>query len=314
MIYLITVILAATLMGQDDPQKSTMLHRDLYDFESDMASYENGQLTLINGRPARAGEYPATVYSRQGGARCTATLIGERVLLHAAHCMNNNGAATFTIGGKQYASVCTHHPSYRRNSTADWALCLVSQPVSGVVFEKLASKGLSKGDQVRLTGYGCTRPGGGGGNDGILRVGDTNVVQIPSGTNYDTVTRQGSALCFGDSGGPAFIYRDGGREVFGVNSRGDIRTTSYLSSTYVGQFQSFAKDWAASKNVKICGVHTDAANCRGGSQPDPEPEPEPEPQPEMSCWTAYERLGFCMGIKGIPECLVLANKIMSCVM
>ena len=246
---------------------------------------------LIGGTPADPKDWPASVYASMSNARCSATVVGERVLLIAAHCVRNGGTASFAVGAHKYASKCTHAPEYvhaawrehqaalvegttpfvaELNSTADWALCLVDKPVLGAPFEKVAVMNPFKvGDQARLTGYGCVRPGGGGGNDGVFRIGMAQVTRLPSGSNNDTVTRGGAALCYGDSGGGAYYENGKDRLLFGVNSRGDIRTTSYLSSTFTGTAQAFFKAWAEKNAEKICGVHVDAKGCRN-SEPMPE--------------------------------------------
>jgi hypothetical protein len=78
------------------------------------------------------------------------------------------------------------------------------------------------------------------------------------------VTQGGSALCFGDSGGAAYTTgADGSRVIFGVNSRGNIKDVSYLAAVMDTEFVSWAKTWAkASNNVKLCGIHSDAAYCK----------------------------------------------------
>jgi len=250
---------------------------------------------LIGGTPAKPEDWPASVYARMSGAACSATVVGEKVLLIAAHCVSDGGTASFSAGGpNQYSSRCTHHPDYSftrwlddrllegiraKGATEDWALCHVDKVVTGIKYEKVlvdaAQFDCKAGKQVRLTGYGCIRSGGGGGNDGVFRVGLANVTSCPSGANnHDTVTRGASALCYGDSGGGAYLEgADGSRAIFGVNSRGNIRDTSYLSSTYTGKFKSWATTWAASKAVKICGLHADALGCRGANNPPPPPPP-----------------------------------------
>jgi len=291
------------------PAYSHDMHRDTHDSLAEILAHYDVVPTLINGTPAQPGQYPATVRSRQGSSACTATVIGERTLLHAAHCMSNGGSATFSVNGVSYTSRCTHHANYRGNSTADWALCLIDKKVTGIKYERIAKTGFATGTRVRLTGYGCVRPGGGGGNDGTLRIGDATVIRIPSGNNHDTVTNNGAALCFGDSGGPAFIYRNGGREVFGVNSRGDIRTTSYLSSTYIGLFRDWAASWARGNQTTICGVSDDAVGCNGD---DSEPPPPPPPPPPVDCRQLYEQFAFCIGSTGIAACSERADKLLAC--
>ena len=241
---------------------------------------------LIGGEPADPKDWPASVYASMSGSRCSATVVGERVLLIASHCVRDGGAASFSVGANQYTSRCTHHPDYRRDSTADWALCLVDRVVTGTKFESVAvdasDYACRTGETWRLTGYGCTRAGGSGGNDGVYRIGTATVQSCPS-RDQDTVTKGGAALCYGDSGGPAFKELEGGKRlVVGVNSRGDIRTTSYLSSTYAGKFGPWAKTWAQANGAKICGVHDDAGGCRDAGDPPPPPPPPRECDDELA--------------------------------
>jgi hypothetical protein len=221
--------------------------------------------TLINGVPAEPNDWPASVYAKMGDAACSATVVGDRVLFMASHCMVDQGIVTFTAHANSYSARCSHHPEYAKNPTADWALCLIDRPVIGIPFEVLGiEEKLSIGDTILMSGYGCIHPGGGGGNDGIFRVGNAVIEGMPKNKTYDVVTRGGAAVCFGDSGGSAYhVHSNGARYVFGVNSRGDISTMSYLPGVFAPTFVAWAKVWArGSNNVKICGVHPDALGCR----------------------------------------------------
>lgn len=257
--------------------------------------------TLIGGTPASPADWLATVYSSQGNSRCSATVVGPRTLAIAAHCVGNGKTATFSVLGKKYVSSCTHSRLYAGNSTADWALCLVTETVTGIKYEVVGQDPalVKVGDELLLTGYGCTQPGGTGGNDGVYRTGKAKVTQVPSGNSNDIVTKGGAALCFGDSGGPAFVVMsDGMRYQVSINSRGDIRTTSYLSALFTDAAKDFYAKWSDLNKAVICGVHKDVPDCRTG-KPKPEPEPEPQPEPEPSPLPAYckatlEKMNLCL--------------------
>src|SRR3954469_23601332 len=75
---------------------------------------------LINGTPADPKDWPASVYASMGGSRCTATVVGERVLLIAAHCGEGGGKPSFSVGPNGYRSTSCSTPSqYPSNETAD---------------------------------------------------------------------------------------------------------------------------------------------------------------------------------------------------
>lgn len=234
-----------------------------------------GKPTLIGGTPVNPADWPEVVRSQAGNAGCSSTIVGPRVLAIAAHCVPNGGTLTFNALANRYTARCSHHPEYRGNSTADFALCFTDREVTGVPFASIATENPFKiGDMARLMGYGCTRPGGTGGNDGILRTGRSRVTQLPSGNSYDTVTVGEAALCYGDSGGPFWFETEtGDRSLVGVNSRGNISTTSYLSSWWVPKALAWLKGWADQNSARICGVHADAKGCRGAKPPEPPPSP-----------------------------------------
>ena len=224
--------------------------------------------TLIGGKEAKPGEWPEVVNIRG----CTATVVGAQAVLTAAHCVRDEGIVAFWRNGKRIASgPCEHHNGYGKNKTADFALCKIPR-VDPPYAEINADHWYVKpGDTLTLMGYGCTQPGGKGGNDGVLRVGSAKVIKVPQGgSNYDIVTKAKAALCYGDSGGPAFK----GKRLVGVNSRGNINDTSYLSATHMVD-NAFMKDWAKRVGAPICGL--------GGWCGDQEEEP-PKPEPKGSFW------------------------------
>lgn len=254
---------------------------------------------LIGGRDAEPGEFPEVIYVKHQlddgrTARCSATIIGPRVIMTAAHCVKDNGtiepasfrtesALEFQIGQGIFKALCNQAPLYRDNTEDhDMALCKTDRDMN-VKPASVADHGPELEEFVMLSGYGCTQEGGGGGNNGQLRVGEAKVDQLPSGSNHWFYTRWDSAACFGDSGGPSFFKMSDTRAqdhfINGVISRGNIRDLSLMTNTWLKPSQDFLKDWSSTNGVKICGI--DGHKC--GEKPDPDPDPDPDPEPEPDC-------------------------------
>jgi hypothetical protein len=119
---------------------------------------------------------------------------------------------------------------------------------------------------VALLGYGCLNPGGP--ITETLQIGEARITSIskpgasrdPRNTMQEYIVAQGgSAVCQGDSGGSAFNKPGAGvRKVIGLNSRGNISTVSYLTSTSDKHILDFLKSWQA---TPICGIHSTAKGC-----------------------------------------------------
>jgi len=211
--------------------------------------------TLINGKPVAAGTWEEVVYIRSSGGSCTATVVGPRVIITAAHCATTGSSVTFNHSGKKYTAKMTRSSLYP-GKDHDVSLGLLTEDIVSAkpkTIGGIASKGLG----ITLLGYGCINEGGGGGNDGILRIGESVITGF---SGYDIVSSSppsGAALCFGDSGGPAFIADKGedGAVLIGINSKGNISDTNYNTRLDSTESQSFLRTFATNNRVDICGIN-----------------------------------------------------------
>lgn len=229
-------------------------------------------LELINGTPVDPRNFPGIVRMVTGGT-CTAALIGPATILFAAHCLQGNTNIKFQISDRTIAGICQNSPGYNvQTHEFDWALCLLSNRISGIPYETVDVQNRPAiGDRLLLTGYGCTRQGGP--LDGRLRVGFSDVIAQPASLRrepsaiftHSAIEAGEAVLCPGDSGGP--LFRAGAdptsaRKIVGVNSRTTFELgISVFAATASPEGSAFLRSWAEANGQPICGVNS-VANCK----------------------------------------------------
>lgn len=237
--------------------------------EAAQAREQDKEQVLINGTPIEKSMYPAIVRIFINGASCTGTVVGPRTIVTAAHCAETGNVATFTtLSGKKYSATMQRAPVYP-DKDLDVNLGLTDVDIDAPPMFMKLDKFERVGMALTFMGYGCTQPGGAGGNDGILRTGEAKV--IGSNGDYDLVTSTpgGAALCYGDSGGP-LLWKDASARfvVAGINSKGNIKDTNYTTRLSSAESVNFFKTWPS----PICGVSKDC-----GSVVPPVPPTPPVP-------------------------------------
>jgi len=208
-------------------------------------------IQLIGGTPA-APKAHEEVVRIIGEGSCTATLVGPRVIVTAAHCAEPGDLVDFTYKGKPYAAKIVHSALYETYNH-DLAVGILPAAVTDAKPMTIAGAA-TEGDTLTLMGYGCTKPNGTGGNDGILRVGTTTVVDRDSLFLESFSEEDEAALCFGDSGGPAFIQTAGKLTLVGINSAGNIRDTNLNTRLDSSTSRKFLAEVEKVLSVQICGI------------------------------------------------------------
>lgn len=257
------------------------------------------EFELIGGQPVGVGEYPEVIRISSGMSSCTAAVIGPRVILTAAHCTKQDGEIVpiseealyeFIHEQQVYKARCSIAPDYRgQTGDQDMALCLSDRRVD-LKYASISKEPMVMNEMATLIGYGCihSEPPRAG-NDGVLRVGRASVVREASDSYYSFHTRGSSALCFGDSGGPAFKeVKDAKRDyhyIAGVNSRGNIVDLSLLTSMAHPNSIEWMQRYQFKHGVLICGL---------GMVCDEESQPSRCDVEMLDLRIAVQRLDMCL--------------------
>ncbi len=213
-------------------------------FDPSVVTLSEGEVLAVGAmlqRDRRSGEWSNV---------CTGTLVTDTAVLTAAHCViemtgvvpasrvrfavgRDAASPEATIDVREVRPNPAYRPWGREQARADQALLLLARPASeaapGIAPIRVNHDPLPPefvGSLVQNVGYGSTTPEGG--DDNTLRWWTVEVVTELTEFDFTVYGGGVSAVCFGDSGGPALRMRPDGRPtVVGTVSWGDPSCVDY---------------------------------------------------------------------------------------
>jgi MYXO-CTERM domain-containing protein len=232
---------------------------------------DDGERTpyVVNGQVHQG--HPSAGKLTTGSSLCTATLIGKKTVLTAAHCVSPGSTHTFTTDdGKKYTGSAYRHEKYNDYQINDDVAVVILSSEPAVAPAAINITAPTVGLEISIVGFGKTSEYNE--DAGTKRIATNKISQVTS----TRITIPGSSslgnLCNGDSGGPSYATVGGVEVQVGVHSTKSGACGSGGNDMRVDVYADWISQKAGGDVVKPGSVAPPPVN-----PPDP-PPPSPDAQ------------------------------------
>jgi uncharacterized protein (TIGR03382 family) len=243
---------------------------------------------IVNGTPADEAHHGAVVALIVDGiGYCSGTLVTPDVVLTAAHCIEGYGTVSVVFGEYATAGMGEEvetsgrwiHPQHGvQKFWNDIALLrLEREAPAGVQPIPALPQSLRLGEEdigveLEFVGYGSTNPASYTFGTRLHAFGDLDLVcEDPAGCRSpvlnDTVPHKAfchdqdpSGTCFGDSGGPALVEREGQLYVAGVTSFTSANCDVIACSAKVDEYEEAIRAFTGQAEGESCQAGSECAS------------------------------------------------------